>query len=102
MCWCGSFGDGFVREAVDELWEGWMRHADAILADEQLLEIVHQALQRRRPRSRTHGRPGTPAEVVLRLLLLKHMRNWSFAVFVYLFPEFFARLEMCGIFRIGN
>ena len=73
-----SFGDGFIREAVDELWEGWMRHADAILADEQLLEIVHQALQRRRPRSRTHGRPGTPAEVVLRLLLLKHMRNWSF------------------------
>ena len=30
--------------------------------------------------SRTHGRPGTPAEVVLRLLLLKHIRNWSYQV----------------------
>ena len=40
---------------------------------------MHHALQRRRPRSRTHGRPGTPAEVVLRMLLLKHIRDWSFA-----------------------
>jgi transposase, IS5 family len=74
-----SFGDGFIRETVAELWEGWMRHADAILADEGLLEIVHHALQRRCPRSRTHGRPGTAAEVVLRMLLLKHIRDWSFA-----------------------
>jgi IS5 family transposase len=74
-----SFGDGFIRETVDELWEAWMRHADAILADEELLEIVHHALQGRHPRSRTHGRPGTPAEVVLRMLLLKHIRDWSFA-----------------------
>jgi IS5 family transposase len=73
------FGDGFIRETVDELWEGWMRHADAILADEELLETVHHALQQRRPHSRTHGRPGTPAEVVLRMLLLKHLRDWSFA-----------------------
>jgi transposase, IS5 family len=74
-----SFGDGLIRETVDELWEDWMRHADLILADEELLETVHRALQGRRPRSRTHGRPGTPAEVVLRLLLLKHIRDWSFA-----------------------
>jgi hypothetical protein len=29
-----NFGDGFIRETVDELWEDWMRHADAMLADE--------------------------------------------------------------------
>lgn len=75
-----SFGDGFIRETVNELWDEWMRNADTILADEDLLQIVHEALQRRRPHSRTHGRPGTPAEVVLRMLVLKHMRDWSFAV----------------------
>lgn len=32
------------------------------------------------PKSRTRGRRGTPAEVVLRLLLLKHIRNWSYDV----------------------
>src|SRR5439155_937321 len=30
--------------------------------------------------SRTRGRKGTPVDVVLRLLVLKHMRNWSYAV----------------------
>jgi len=74
-----SFGDGFIQETVDELWEDGMRQADALLEDETLLATVHEALQRRRPHSRTHGRPGTPAEVVLRLLLLKHIRDWSFA-----------------------
>ena len=74
-----SFGDGFIRETVDELWEGWMRHADAILADEELFEAVHHALQQRRPHSRTRGRRGTPAEVVLRMVRLKHIRDWSFA-----------------------
>ena len=73
-----NFGDGFIRETVDELWESWMRHADAILADEELLETIHHALRQRRPRSRTHGRPGTPAEVGLRMLRLKHIRDWSF------------------------
>ena len=73
-----NFGDGFIHEAVDELWEDWMHNADLILTDEELLEIVHRALQQRHPRSRTHGRPGTPAEVVLRMLLLKHIRDWSF------------------------
>ena len=63
---------------VDELWEEWMRQADRVLEDETLLATVHEALQKRHPRSRTHGRPGTPAEVVLRRLLLKHIRNWSF------------------------
>ena len=74
-----SFGEGFIQETVDELWEDWMRQADALLEDEALLGAVYEALEKRRPHSRTHGRPGTPAEVVLRMLLLKHIRDWSFA-----------------------
>jgi IS5 family transposase len=74
-----SFGEGLIQETVDELWEDWMRQADAVLEDEALLATVYEALQRRHPQSRTHGRPGTPAEVVLRMLLLKHIRDWSFA-----------------------
>ena len=55
-----------------------MRHADRILSDEAVIEAVYEAQGLRRPKSRTLGRPQTPAEVVLRLLLLKHIRNWSF------------------------
>jgi hypothetical protein len=50
---------------VDELWEDWMRQADPVLEDEALLDSVYEALQHRHPRSRTHGRPGTPAGVVV-------------------------------------
>jgi IS5 family transposase len=57
-----------------------MRQVDMLLADRELVQIVYEALARRWPKSRTRGRPATPAEVVLRLLLLKHMRNWSYRV----------------------
>ena len=63
-----------------DLYEPWMRHADRLLQDDELLSSVWEALGRRHPQSRQRGRPATPAEVVLRLLVLKHARNWSFAV----------------------
>jgi len=72
--------DGWMAEQVDGLWEDWMRPVDQVLADPQLLQTVYEALARRWTHSRTRGRRGTPAEVVLRLLLLKHVRNWSYAV----------------------
>jgi IS5 family transposase len=75
-----NFTDGWMAEQVDELWEDWMRPVDQVLVDPQLLETVYEALARRWTHSRTRGRKGTPAEVVLRLLLLKHVRNWSYAV----------------------
>ena len=73
------FGDGFVAEAVDDLQEAWMRHADALLDDDQVLAAVYDALATRHPQSRTRGRRGAPADMVLRLLVLKHLRNWSYA-----------------------
>jgi IS5 family transposase len=67
-----------IPDAADLGWEEWMRKVDGILEDEDLLEIVHQALRNRWRQSGTRGRRGTPAEVVLRLLVLKHIKNWSY------------------------
>jgi IS5 family transposase len=75
-----SFADGFLSEVVEEFWDDWMRAVDRVLDDEDLVATVYDALRRRRPQSRTRGRLGFPAEVVLRLLLLKHIRAWSFVV----------------------
>lgn len=55
-----------------------MRQADQVLDDDELLEAVYQAQGKRRPKSRCRGRKQTPAEVVLRLAVLKHVRNWTF------------------------
>src|SRR5205814_1716651 len=65
------FGEGLIAEEVSDLREDWMKHADQVLEDEQLVTTVYEALARRSPKSRARGRRGTPAEVVLRLLLLK-------------------------------
>ncbi len=69
---------GFWAEEVADLWEPWMRQADALLEDEAVLDAVYEAQGKRRKHSRTRGRKQTPAEVVLRMLILKHARNWSF------------------------
>ena len=73
-----NFADGFIAEAVGDLWEPWMRHADQALEDEALLLIIEEELAKRCKKSKTRGRPGTPAEVILRMMLLKHCRDWSF------------------------
>jgi transposase, IS5 family len=75
-----SFGDGLIAAEVKDLQDAWMPHVDAILADDEIIAAVHQALAQRHPNSRRRGRPGFPAEVVLRLLILKHLRNWSYHV----------------------
>ncbi|MGY4319361.1 hypothetical protein ACVWW1_008688 [Bradyrhizobium sp. JR3.5] len=72
-----ALGDGLIAEEVSDLREEWMQHADQVPADEQIVAAVHEALAKRCPKSRSRGRLGTPAEVVLRLLILKHMRNLS-------------------------
>jgi IS5 family transposase len=69
---------GFLKEEVDDLWEPWMRGADVLLDDEELIDQVFEAQGSRWKRSRTRGRLQTPSEVVLRLLVLKHIRNWSY------------------------
>lgn len=75
-----SFGDGLIAEEVSDLREEWMGHADGILADDEIVSAVFEALSKRHPKSRSRGRRGTSAETVLRLLILKHVRNWSYEV----------------------
>ena len=55
------------------------RRASSVRADCDAPWRTHAAAQRS-PKSRSRGRHGTPAEVVLRLLILKHVRNVSYAV----------------------
>ena len=64
----------------DQLWwDAELRRIDQVLEDEALIDQVQEALGRRWPQSRRRGRLGTPAAVVLRLLVLKHLYHWSFA-----------------------
>lgn len=77
-----AFGQRSVFEVLlpdgEKLWDPVLRQIDQILEDEGLIDQIAEVLGQRRPRSWGHGRPGTPAEVVLRMLILKHLYDWSF------------------------
>jgi transposase, IS5 family len=94
-----TFADGLILEEVADLWEPWMRHADQALEDETLLLLIQQELMKRCQKSKTRGRPATPAEVVLRMMLLKHVRDWSYEV---LTREVRANLVYREFTRIGG
>src|SRR3984885_5860228 len=94
-----SFGDGLITEEVSDLRESWMIHADAVLADEDIVAAGYEALAKRHPKSRCRGRRGAPAEIVLRLLVLKHIRNWSYEV---LEREVRANLVYRDFARVGG
>jgi IS5 family transposase len=61
-----------------KLWPDWLRKIDTLLEDETVIEVVAQGLEARWPQSRRRGRLGTPAEVVIRMLILKHLFDWSY------------------------
>ena len=51
---------------------------DHLLDDDALFQAVKADLARRFPRTRIDGRPSTPVEVILRLLVVKHLYGWSY------------------------
>ena len=88
-----------LAKDIEDLWEPWMREVDQLLEDATLVEEVYQAQGKRHPKSQARGRTQTPAEVALRLLILKHVRNWSYDT---LEREVRANLVYRAFTRIGD
>src|SRR5437870_3945426 len=63
---------------ADKLWDSTLRQIDVVLDDDVLVDRVAEALAQRHAQSRRRGRLGTPAAVVLRMLVLKHLHDWTF------------------------
>jgi IS5 family transposase len=51
---------------------------DTLLDDAVLFQAVKADLSRRFPRISSFGRPSTAVEVVLRMLVVKHVYDWSY------------------------
>ena len=59
-------------------FEPELAELDRLLTDDELFQQVKADLARRYPQSTRTGRPSTPVEVVLRLLVVKHLYGWSY------------------------
>jgi IS5 family transposase len=51
---------------------------DTLLDDDTLFQAVKADLAQRFPRTLIDGRPSTPVEVILRMLVIKHLYGWSY------------------------
>jgi IS5 family transposase len=51
---------------------------DRLLDDDTLFQAVKADLSRRFPRTPIDGRPSTPVEVILRMLVVKYLYGWSY------------------------
>jgi IS5 family transposase len=58
-------------------FEPELAELDHLLEDDQLFQQVKADLARRRPHTLETGRPSTPVEVLLRLLVIQHLYGWS-------------------------
>jgi IS5 family transposase len=54
-----------------------LRQLDPLLDDDPLFQLVKADLAHRYPQTTCHGRHSTPVEVILRLLVVKHLFNWG-------------------------
>ncbi len=52
---------------------------DRLLEDDRLFQTVRADLAQRYAQTRTRGRPSTPVEVILRMLVVKRLYGWSYA-----------------------
>jgi transposase, IS5 family len=53
---------------------------DQVLDDDELFTMIRNDLAQRRPKTKTAGRHSTPVEVILRMLAVRHLFNWSYEV----------------------
>lgn len=71
---------------------------DQLLDDDVIIDRVRADLARRAPRTRTHGRPSTPVEVILRLLVVKRLYGWSYAEVVHFVGDSLTLRQFCRLY----
>ena len=71
---------------------------DSLLADDAIFQAVKADLLRRFPHTADDGRPSTPVEVILRLLIVKHLYNWSFPQTCHLVADSLVLRQFCRLY----
>jgi IS5 family transposase len=79
-------------------FEPALAELDRLLEDDALFQHVRADLAGRRPKSAVTGRPGTPVEVVLRLLIVKHLYGWSYAEVEHFANDSIVLRQFCRLY----
>jgi transposase, IS5 family len=71
---------------------------DILLDDDTIFQAVKADLIRRFPHTADDGRPSTPVEVILRLLVVKHLYHWSFPQTTQLVSDSLVLRQFCRVY----
>jgi len=78
-------------------FEPQLAQLDRLLDDDELFRLVREDMARRRPSTRTRGRPSTPVEVVLRLLVVMRLYGWSYERAEYFVNDSLVLRQFCRL-----
>jgi len=71
---------------------------DRLLDDDTLFQAVKADMARRRPRTLLDGRPATPVEVILRMLVVKHLYGWSYEATEHWVSDRLVLRQFCRVY----
>ncbi len=71
---------------------------DRRLEDDTLFQRVTADLLRRAPHTATRGRPSTPVEVILRMLVVKRLYCWSYAETEHFVADNLVLRQFCRVY----
>src|SRR4051812_8288263 len=78
-------------------FEPQLEPLDRPLDDDAILDRVRDDLARRYPRTRTRGRPSTPVEVILRMLVVMRPYSWSYEQAEYFVNDSLVLRQFCRV-----
>lgn len=67
-----------VIQALTSEMDAQLTRIDQLLDDDELYQMIRQDFEQRYPQTSVTGRPSTPVEVVLRMLVVKRIYNLSY------------------------
>ncbi|QDV34392.1 ISNCY family transposase [Tautonia plasticadhaerens] len=80
---------------LDLRFEPQLEQLDRLLDDDELFDRVRDDLARRHPKTRSRGRPSTPVEVILRMLVVMRLYGWSYAQAEYFVNDSLVLRQFC-------
>lgn len=71
---------------------------DRLLDNDELFQAVRDDTARRHPATATRGRPSTPVEVILRMLVVMRLYSWSYAQAEYFVNDSLVLRQSCRVY----
>jgi IS5 family transposase len=78
--------------------EPQLEQLDRLLDDDEIIDCLRDDLARRYPRTRSRGRPSTPVEVILRMLVVMRLYSWSYAQAEYFVNDRLVLRQFCRVY----